>query len=162
MTTYHVTPNDTLFFRGGEPMGMGESHFQTSVFPPSPETFIGAVRTSVIVHKGDGDFEGYKNGTYNDTSWFKEIGLKELPNTFQFTGPFVIKDKDILLPAPGNLFTDADKKGFVIASPRDFQEITHSKDNVDSWYRGNDGQRLEARRRIHYTGWYEKIPEGVH
>ncbi|MBA4417606.1 MAG: type III-B CRISPR module-associated protein Cmr3 [Syntrophus sp. (in: bacteria)] len=130
MTTYRVTPNDTLFFRGGEPMGMGESHFQTSVFPPSPETFIGAVRTSVIVHKGDGDFEGYKNGKYNDASWFKEIGFKELPDTFQFTGPFMIKEKDILLPPPCNLFTDADKdaekKSFAIASPRDFQKITHS------------------------------------
>lgn len=126
MATYRVTPNDTLFFRGGEPMGMGESHFQTSVFPPSPETFIGAIRTSVIVHNGRGDFEGYSQGKYDNTSWFKEIGFKELPDTFQFTGPFLIKGEDILLPPPANLFTDAGKKGFTIAPPRDFQEITHS------------------------------------
>ena len=126
MTTYRVTPNDTLFFRGGEPMGMGESHFQTSVFPPSPETFIGAVRTSVIVHKGDSDFEGYKNGKYNDTVWFKEIGFKTLPDTFHFTGPFLVKDRDVCFPPPANLFTDADRKRFIIASPKDFQNIAHS------------------------------------
>jgi len=130
MATYLVTPNDTLFFRGGEPMEMSESHFQTSVFPPSPETFIGAVRTSIIVHKANGDFEGYKNGKYCDTSWFNEIGFKDVPDTFQFTGPFMTKDKDILLPPPCNLFTDADnnteRKSFAIASPRQFQEITHS------------------------------------
>ena len=140
MATYRVTPNDTLFFRGGEPMGMGETHFQTSIFPPSPETFIGAVRTSVIAHKGNGDFRGYKNGTYNDTSWFKEIGFKELPDTFQFTGPFLVRGKDILLPPPANLFTDADKKGFAIASPRDFQEIAHSsRISGIMWIHGSGG-----------------------
>jgi len=125
MTTYLVTPNDTLFFRGGEPMEAGESHFQTSVFPPSPETLIGAVRTSVIAYASDGDFEGYKNGKYAETAWFKEIGLKEPPPTFKFTGPFLKMRDDILLTPPSNLFVD--KAGhFTLASPRRFDDVVHS------------------------------------
>jgi CRISPR-associated protein Cmr3 len=126
MATYLVMPNDTLFFRGGEPMEMSESHFQTSVFPPSPETFIGAVRTSVVAHNGDSDFEGYKNGKYIETSWFKEIGFKEMPNVFGFVGPFLIKGKDVLLPPPSNLFIDVDRRSFALAFPRYFQETVNS------------------------------------
>jgi len=126
LTTYRITPNDTLFFRGGEPMEMSESHFQTSIFPPSPETFFGAIRTSVIAHKADGDFHGYISGVYNDTSWFREIGLREVPDTFKFTGPFLIKNNDILFPAPANLFIGADKKSLAIASPRFFNAIKYS------------------------------------
>jgi len=107
-------------------MGMGESHFQTSIFPPSPGTFVGAVRTTVIIHMCDGDFEGYKTGKYVETPWFKEIGLKELPDTFQFTGPFLRKGKDIFLLPPSNLFTSPDKTRFVSASPRHFGEVMHS------------------------------------
>jgi CRISPR-associated protein Cmr3 len=126
MPAYVVTPNDTLFFRGGEPMGIGESHFQTSIFPPSPETFVGAVRTTVITHNCDSDFEGYKTGKYADTTWFGEIGMKELPDTFRFSGPYLRKGKEIFLPPPSNLFSNPGKTKFAIASPRRFQELEHS------------------------------------
>lgn len=126
MATYLVTPNDTLFFRGGEPMGMGESHFQTSVFPPSYETFVGAVRTSVITYMCNGDFEGYKTGKYDKTVWGQEIGRKELPDTFEFIGPFLKRGTDIFMPPPSNLFTDAKKTRFTIAYPRYFNGVTSS------------------------------------
>jgi len=124
MATYLVKPNDTLFFRGGEPMGMGESHFQTSVFPPSPETFVGAIRTLIISRRGNGDFEGYKNGKYKDKDWYKEIGFNTLPNSFGFVGPFLIKDNKILFVPPSNLFMTSDKK-FAVAAPKSFPEAKY-------------------------------------
>ncbi|OGW56896.1 MAG: type III-B CRISPR module-associated protein Cmr3 [Nitrospirae bacterium RIFCSPLOW2_12_42_9] len=126
MPIYLAIPNDTLFFRGGEPMGMGESHFQTSIFPPSPETFIGAIRTLVIARKSNGDFEGYKNGRYSDKDWYKEVGFGELPESFNFIGPFLKKDTDILLTPPSNLFATSDKKKFAIAVPKHLNEVKHS------------------------------------
>ena len=126
MPTYLAIPNDTLFFRGGEPMGMGESHFQTSVFPPSPETFIGAIRTLVISRKSNSDFEGYKSEKYKDTDWYKEIGFRDLPDTFNFAGPFLCKGNEIIFQTPSNLFTSPDKKSFTIAIPKSFDEVMHS------------------------------------
>lgn len=123
MPAYSLTPNDTLFFRSGEPMGMGESHFQTSIFPPSPETFVGAVRTTVIAHKCDGDFEGYVSGRYADTDWCTEIGIKDLPDTFRFAGPFLKKVARVFLPPPSNLFVNPDGNKFTIASPTEFSEV---------------------------------------
>ena len=127
MPAYSAIPNDTLFFRGGEPMGMGESHFQTSIFPPSPETFIGAIRALVIARSSNGDFEGYKTLRYKDSLWYKEIGFKTLPETFNFIGPFLMKDNNkLLFSPPSNLFATPDKKRFAIAAPRYFDNIKHS------------------------------------
>jgi len=124
--TYSATPNDTLFFRGGEPMGMGESHFQTSIFPPSPETFIGAIRTLIIARNSKEDFEGYKNGKYNETDWYREIGFGDLPESFNFIGPFLKKDNELLFSPPSNLFTTSDKNKFAIAMPKLLNEVKHS------------------------------------
>ncbi len=126
MPTYLAAPNDTLFFRGGEPMGMGESHFQTSIFPPSPETFIGAIRTLVIARNSSGDFGGYKNDKYSNKDWYKEVGFGELPESFNFIGPFLNKGNDILFTPPSNLFVTSDKEKFAIALPKHLNEVKHS------------------------------------
>jgi len=125
MSTYSAIPNDTLFFRGGEPMEIGESHFQTSIFPPSPETLIGAIRTLIIVRNSNGDFEGYKTHKYKEHLWYKEIGFETLPDTFSFIGPFLMKDNKLLLSPPSNLFTTIDKNKFTIAAPRYFEGVKH-------------------------------------
>jgi CRISPR-associated protein Cmr3 len=140
MPAYCVTPNDTLFFRGGEPMGIGESHFQTSVFPPSPETFVGAVRTTVIAHNCDSDFHGYASGRYADTDWVREIGMRDLPDTFRFTGPFLKEGNRVFLPPPANLFRNLDGTKLSVASPKQFPEVTYSSAVPEIMWLKTDGK----------------------
>lgn len=48
-----LEPLDTLFFRGGKTMNKGEGGFIESIFPPTPETMQGVVRSSVLLSHCD-------------------------------------------------------------------------------------------------------------
>ena len=52
MDWYKFNPVDTLFFRGAEPMIMGENHTVSHVFPPPAHTLSGALRTAVLIQNG--------------------------------------------------------------------------------------------------------------
>jgi CRISPR-associated protein Cmr3 len=43
-----IEPIDVLMFRDGRPFAGGDDHFAVSVFPPSPSTFYGAVRSHIL------------------------------------------------------------------------------------------------------------------
>jgi CRISPR-associated protein Cmr3 len=126
MATFELTPRDTMFFRGGEPMTMGESHFQTSIFPPSPESIIGALRTAIISRNSQNDFAGYLKGTYAEAEWCREIGIRELPGSFVFAGPFLMAKKGLLLTPPATLFHDSKTRQFRLAAPRAMTGAVHS------------------------------------
>ncbi|MFP3869622.1 MAG: type III-B CRISPR module-associated Cmr3 family protein [Syntrophobacteria bacterium] len=127
MPWYVLTPEDTLFFRGGEPMVMGESHFQTSIFPPSPETLAGAVRAKVIQDHAAGDFNGYMSGRYSDEPWYEEIGGPEaVPDTLKLNGPFLYMNESLLFPVPANLYRAKGRAGetlFNACRPKRFKEV---------------------------------------
>jgi len=42
-------PLDTLFFRDGKPFGFGESAYLESIFPPTPQTMQGVVRSAILL-----------------------------------------------------------------------------------------------------------------
>jgi len=134
MSAYFVLPDDTLFFRGGEPMELGESHFQTSIFPPSPETFIGAIRSLIIARSTKGDFEGYKMGKYQNEPWYQEIGPPDnIPSSFKFFGPFLASksrngDYQLFFPPPSNLFVARGENGdkFAISKPKKLKGVRKS------------------------------------
>jgi CRISPR-associated protein Cmr3 len=134
MPAYFVLPDDTLFFRGGEPMELGESHFQTSIFPPSPETFIGAIRSLIIARGTGGDFEGYKSGKCQNEPWYQEIGPPDsIPSGFKFFGPFLASkfrngDYQLLFSPPSNLFVAREGNGnrFAISTPKKLKEVRKS------------------------------------
>ena len=48
MNWYSFEPADTLFFRGAEPMNIGENHTATANFPPPARTLEGALRTTIL------------------------------------------------------------------------------------------------------------------
>jgi len=68
---YKITPNDTLFFRGGMPFTMGAESWTEIIFPPNPSTLYGAIRTWLIFAKGS--LKDFKEGR------FKQIYVKEFP-----------------------------------------------------------------------------------
>lgn len=43
-----IEPNDVLMFRDGRPFAGGDDHFARGIFPPSPATFYGALRSHIL------------------------------------------------------------------------------------------------------------------
>ena len=48
MNWYSFEPADTIFFRGAEPMNIGENHTATANFPPPARTLEGALRAIIL------------------------------------------------------------------------------------------------------------------
>ncbi|MBW1973904.1 MAG: type III-B CRISPR module-associated protein Cmr3 [Deltaproteobacteria bacterium] len=114
MKSFFIEPNDTLFFRGGDPMGMGESHDIDFRFPPGKETFIGAVRSWLLALYCK-RFKRYINECKNCEK-LKECKIKEIVGKssdkpkFNLYGPLLVKkEKNSLIPLfvpPKNIFVD--------------------------------------------------------
>ncbi|MCB4205240.1 hypothetical protein LF845_09750 [Deferribacterales bacterium Es71-Z0220] len=89
---YTFEPVDTLFFRGSEPMIMGENHTSNFNFPPPAHTIEGAIRT-YFYHL---DKKGYS----------EIIRLGEKKGSFNVIGPFFKEDGKIFVPAPYSWFIE--------------------------------------------------------
>lgn len=104
-----LTPVDTLFFRGAEPMEAGENHFMSFLFPPMPSTLLGALRTAMLV-KNAIPFRDFVQRQAPDetTPVGKLLGTPDQAG-FGFSGPlFVVEnagEQIFLLPAPAHWFT---------------------------------------------------------
>lgn len=46
-----IEPNDVLMFRDGRPFAGGDDHFARGVFPPSPATLYGALRSYILSNR---------------------------------------------------------------------------------------------------------------
>lgn len=101
-----VKPLDTLFFRGGEPMVAGETHEAGSlIFPPVPETIVGALRTAILAQRGINP-EHIKDGkSLRDLPYW---GTPEKPG-FGIAGPLLKACGVVLFPAPANWFYSQSK-----------------------------------------------------
>jgi len=110
MDWYKFTPVDTLFFRGAQPMNIGENHTASHVFPPPAHTLSGALRTAVLIQNGI-SFESYGKGEA-PAEIIAAIGYAGQPAPFSLIGPLFMLGGDIHVPAPYSWFMekDSDKK----------------------------------------------------
>ncbi|OIP35254.1 MAG: hypothetical protein AUK23_00680 [Deltaproteobacteria bacterium CG2_30_43_15] len=110
MEWYKFIPVDTLFFRGAEPMNLGENHTVSHVFPPPAHTLSGALRTAVLIQNGV-SFEAYGNGKAS-AEIVAAIGEAGQPAPFSLMGPLFMLKGDVYAPAPYSWFIekDSDKK----------------------------------------------------
>jgi CRISPR-associated protein Cmr3 len=106
MIWYKFTPVDTLFFRGAEPMNLGENHTASHVFPPPAHTLSGALRTAVLVQNAI-SFESYGHGSAS-AEIYAAIGQAGGPAPFDIMGPLFMQGKSIYLPAPYSWFKEKD------------------------------------------------------
>jgi len=106
MDWYKFTPVDTLFFRGAEPMILGENHTVSHIFPPPAHTLSGALRTAVLIQNGV-SFETYGNGKA-PAEICESIGQAGEPAPFNLIGPLFIFRDDIYVPAPYSWFMEKD------------------------------------------------------
>ncbi len=111
-TWLKLTPNDILFFRGTEPFNAGETGYIRSQFPPSPSVIQGAVRTGLLEANGVDlrDYTSNYSGILSSKSALMELvgppkhGF-EVAGAMQLDllGPFVVLDREVLLPVPFDL-----------------------------------------------------------
>jgi len=101
MRWFEIDPLDTLFFRGAEPMEPGETHVQSSEFPPLPITLIGAVRTAALVRAGVTFMPGWNDMV--DAGVRTSIGVDiQPPATFRVMGPLFAYHGEPLYPTPAD------------------------------------------------------------
>ncbi len=103
-----IRPMDVWLFRDGKPFRAGEDHAAETLFPPSPFTLQGAIRTKVLADKGVNLAEFAKNGERNPDP---DVGYGENFGKLRLRGPLLMCCKDgkweRLIPMP----TDVVKVG---------------------------------------------------
>jgi CRISPR-associated protein Cmr3 len=59
-----IEPSDVLLFRDGRPFSAGEGHRARSIFPPTPNTVQGVIRSKVLAERC-GRYQDYREGCSN-------------------------------------------------------------------------------------------------
>ncbi len=140
MKWYRITPLDTLFFKGSEPMVMGSDHTATLIFPPGPETIAGALRTAIIRSQGV-SFDEYNFGNVS-SDLIDRIGKSGQPAPFCVIGPLFMKKDRLFVPAPYSWYIDKKSYELVMANKdkghtvtlQHVSQIKNSKVIIDGQY----------------------------
>ena len=104
MNWYSFKPADTLFFRGAEPMNIGENHTATANFPPPARTLEGALRTAILKQNKIPVDQYYDNNI--DGGLLNIIGPADKQAGFSVIGPLFELNKTIYVPAPYSWYFD--------------------------------------------------------
>lgn len=98
MKYYRLEALDTLFFGDGSPFNAGETGQMEvkGTFPPSPATVVGTLRAAFARQLG------WTGGNWNESIRAKLGSYHDL-GPLRFTGPYVVKDGQLLFPAPLHL-----------------------------------------------------------
>ncbi len=98
MISYKLKPFDTLFFRDGSPFNLGETGQMEveGTFPPSPTTVVGAMRAALAQAKGWDISQDWSD----NTDLYKMLGSHQTLGEFNFQGPYILRDQELLFPAP--------------------------------------------------------------
>jgi len=91
-----IKPLDTLFFRTSRPFDMGAETFAEIMFPPSPATFYGALRTFLIFEK-----EGLTK-FYSKEFKDKVLGTPYEKGSLELKGPVLEEENSLYFPAPAD------------------------------------------------------------
>jgi CRISPR-associated protein Cmr3 len=99
-----IRPMDVWLFRDGKPFRAGEDHAAETLFPPSPFTLQGAIRTKVLADKGVNLAEFAKIGERNPDP---DVGYGENFGKLRLRGPLLMRCKDgkweRLIPIPADV-----------------------------------------------------------
>jgi len=107
-TWYELTPADSLFFRGSEPLEAGLLS-RAALFPPPVTVLQGAVRTAVLRQYGV-SFAEYNAGRC-PAQVAALVGASGQPAPFQVTAVLLTREGVVYTPCPANWFVEADKQG---------------------------------------------------
>jgi CRISPR-associated protein Cmr3 len=101
---YRLVQEDVWFFRDGKPSVLGADHYLRSIFPPFPSTLYGLVRTQQLVEDGI-DLPSLSASKWADLSddLRRRVGEWGRTGELRLRGPWMVRDGEILLPAPLDL-----------------------------------------------------------
>lgn len=103
---YQLTPVDTLFFRGAEPLEAGQPSRDT-LFPPPVSVIQGALRTAVLKQRGV-TFAEYK-ASHCPHDVLEGIGACGQPASFHVTAILLARRGTIYVPCPANWFVEKEQ-----------------------------------------------------
>lgn len=106
MNWYSFEPADTLFFRGAEPMNIGENHTATANFPPPARTLEGSLRTAILKQNKIPIDHYYDNSI--DSELLDIIGPADKQAGFSVIGPLFRINDTTFVPTPYSWFFDKD------------------------------------------------------
>ena len=104
MIWYSFTPVDTLFFKGAVMAEKGEDHNAVSIFPPTPHTISGALRTTILRQNGI-SIDEFKNGRF-PKNIMESVGKPGSSSPFNVIGPFLREENNLYIPTPFTWFVD--------------------------------------------------------
>ncbi|MFN4181002.1 MAG: type III-B CRISPR module-associated Cmr3 family protein, partial [Armatimonadota bacterium] len=98
-----IKPIDVWLFRDGRPFAAGEDHEATTIFPPTPFTLQGAIRTKVLTDRGV-DLTEFARKKQPDS----EVGFGDNFGALKLFGPIVARKGqngkwERLVPTPADL-----------------------------------------------------------
>lgn len=102
---YQLTPADTLFFRGAEPLEAGQLS-RVALFPPPVTVLQGAIRTAVLKQHGI-SFAAYNTGRCSEKVTAL-IGASGQPAPFRVTAVLLAREGVLYAPCPANWFLEAE------------------------------------------------------
>lgn len=123
-----IEPTDVLLFRDGRPFSAGEGHRARSVFPPTPNTMQGVIRSKVLAERC-GRYQQYRDGCLkcqeiNNCTIPQEIGTPTQGSygNMQLKGALIAKYEEPYLtayfPIPADIVKVKDKKNLSSDSQR--------------------------------------------
>jgi CRISPR-associated protein Cmr3 len=107
--TWTFTPLDTWFFKQALAPDSLAAQELTSLFPPSPRTLIGAIR-SAVGEANHVDWKAYRGGKQPNIEQFIGKSNEPTPPNAQFSGVFIAKDGKRFYPMPLNWLAKKDDK----------------------------------------------------
>ena len=105
---YELTPLDTLFFRGSEPMEAGQLTSE-ALFPPPVSVLQGALRTALL-RQNKISFANYKKGESIPVPILEAIGRCGEEAPFAIAGVLIKRGARLYAPAPAAWFVDLPNK----------------------------------------------------
>ena len=95
-----IKPVDVWLFRDGRPFSAGEDHDAATIFPPTPFTLQGAIRTKVLVDKGV-DFTQFNSPD-------PDVGYGDNFGKLRLIGPMLVRKRqdgkwERLIPMPADV-----------------------------------------------------------
>lgn len=115
-----IEPNDVLMFRDGKPFSGGDDHYARGMFPPSPSTFYGAIRSKILSEVFP-QYESVREQNLPDEVE-REIGTPTTYGSITITN-FLLAQRTTMeiqpfFPAPKDLVRIKGKDEFSVLSPR--------------------------------------------
>ena len=91
MMRVFIEPTDVWLFRDGRPFRAGEDHWARSLFPPTPNTVQGVIRSKVLFDSGI-DLAAYANGSAEAQALAEQIGGPGVDyGALRIRGPFLAR-----------------------------------------------------------------------